>query len=261
MPTPTAHARLAHEDRGSVTPVVLLHGLTFNRTAWTPIVEQLGNNDIRTIAVDLPAHGETGGSPCSLWNVAAMVHETVTELGIDRPLVVGHSMSGAIASIYAATYPALGIINIDQPLEIRPFARMVQSLWPALTGPGFATAFEPIHQSIGLDRIPEPIRSRVLASQDIRQDLVLGYWEELNRTDPDDIQAQINHTARHISCPYLAVFGRTLAPAERNQLHDLIPDMQIEEWPDSGHCVHLVEPDRFTRRLRTFIEFCTATAT
>ena len=252
----TTATRLAYDDRGSRTAVVLLHGLTFDRTTWTPIVDKLGN-DIRTIAIDLPGHGESAGSPCSLWDAAALVNETVTQLAVDRPIVVGHSISGAIASIYGATYPALGIVNVDQPIEIRPFARMVQSQWPALSGPDFSAAFAPIQNSIGLDRVPEPLRSRVLAIQDIRQDLVLGYWNELNRTDPDDLQGRINETAGRITCPYLAVFGRPLGPLEREGLMARVSAVEIEAWPDSGHFVHLVEPDRFTSRLRAFIQSCT----
>lgn len=253
----TAHARirLAYDDRGAGTPVVLLHGLTFDRNTWTPIVERLGN-DIRTVAVDLPGHGETGGSSGSLWDVAALVHDIVTELGIARPIIVGHSISGAIASIYGASYPALGIVNVDQPLEIRPFARMVQGLWPALSGPGFTAAFEPVQRSIGLDRVPEPLRSQVLAIQDVRQELVLGYWDELMRTDPDEMQARIDDVAGRITSPYLAVFGRELAPSERDYLLDRITHLQIEEWPDSGHCVHLVDVDRFATRLEAFMESC-----
>src|SRR5690242_3378249 len=174
MLTAPARLRLAYDDRGTGIPVVLLHGLTFDRTTWTPIVERLGE-DIRTVAVDLPGHGETVGSPGSLWDIAALVQETVTELGIERPVIVGHSISGAIASIYGASYPALGVVNVDQPLETRPFARMVQSMWPALSGAGFAAAFEPIQRSMGVDRVPEPLRSQVLAIQDVRQTLVLGY--------------------------------------------------------------------------------------
>jgi pimeloyl-ACP methyl ester carboxylesterase len=257
MSTTATHSHLAYDDRGSGPPVVLLHGLTFDRTTWSPIVEKLGN-DIRTIAIDLPGHGETAGSPCSLWHAAALVNDTITELAVDQPIIVGHSISAAVASIYGATYPALGIVNIDQPIEIRPFARMVQTHWPALSGPNFSAAFEPIQHSIGLDRVPEPHRSRVLAIQDIRQDLVLGYWDELKRTDPDDMQARINDTASRITCPYLAVFGRKLAPPERGDLLNRIPGAQIEEWPDTGHFVHLVEADLFTNRLRTFIQSCTA---
>jgi pimeloyl-ACP methyl ester carboxylesterase len=255
MSTPIARSPLAYDDRGAGTPVVLLHGLTFDRAAWAPIVGDLGE-EVRTVAIDLPGHGETGGPPCSLWEAAARVNATVTGLGIERPIVVGHSMSAAIAGIYAASYPALGLVNIDQPFEIRPFARMVRSLWPALSGPGFAAAFEPFRQSIGIDRIPQPLRSEVQRNQHIRQDVVLGYWDELAQTDPEDMQARIDETTGRIVCPSLIVFGRTLEPGERLKLLGRISRIEIEEWTGSGHCVHLVEAERFASRLRAFIDAC-----
>jgi pimeloyl-ACP methyl ester carboxylesterase len=256
MSTATARRALAYEDRGAGTPIVLLHGLTFDRRIWAPIVEQLGD-DVRTVVIDLPGHGETGGSACSLWDAAARVNETVTGLGIEWPIVVGHSMAAAIGGIYAASYPTLGLVGLDQPFEIRPFARMVRTSWPALSGPNFAAAFEPFQQSIGVDRLPEPRRSRVLSIQDIRQDLVLGYWNELARTPPDELQARIDATSRRIACPYLAVFGRALDRDERTDLIHRIPGAEIEEWSGGGHCVHLVDVDRFTTRLRAFVQSCT----
>jgi pimeloyl-ACP methyl ester carboxylesterase len=251
----TTTSPLAYDDRGAGTPVVLLHGLTFDRAAWAPIVRKLGEG-VRTVAIDLPGHGETGGSPCSLWDAAARVHETLTRLGVERPVVVGHSMSAAIAGIYAESYPTLGLVNIDQPFDIRPFARMVRGLWPALSGPEFATAFEPFRQSIGIDRIPEPMCSEVQRTQHIRQEVVLGYWDELAHTDPDAMQARIDGTIGRVACPSLVVFGRTLEPGERQELLERIPRVEIAEWPGSGHCVHLVEAERFARRLRAFIEVC-----
>jgi pimeloyl-ACP methyl ester carboxylesterase len=238
---------------------VLVHGLTFDRSTWAAIVTKLGD-DVRTIAVDLPGHGDTEGPPCSLSVAADRLNLTVTRLGIERPIVVGHSMGAAIASIYAASYPTLGVVNIDQPLEIRPFARMVRTMWPALSGPDFPRAFEPFRRSIGVDRVAEPLRRKVLASQDIRQDVVLGYWDELMQTDPDDLQARIDQASSRIASPYLAVFGRELEPSERRKLLNRIPHVQIEEWPGSGHCVHLVEADRFARRLRGFVELCGSTS-
>ena len=257
MTTTTARVPLAYNDGGGGTPVVFLHGLTFDRTVWAPIVGNLGR-EVRPVAIDLPGHGETGGSPCSLWDAAARVQETVTGLGIERPIVVGHSMSAAIAGIYAASYPALGLVNIDQPFEIRPFARMVRSLWPRLSGPDFASAFEPFRQSIGIDRISQPLRSEVQRHQHARQEVVLGYWDELLHTDPDDMQRRIDDTIRRIACPFLIVFGRTLELGERQELLSRIPSVEIEEWPGSGHCVHLVETERFASRLRAFIDACTS---
>ncbi len=255
MSASVSTTQLAYDDRGSGVPVLLLPGLTFDRTAWSPIIERLGGG-VRTIAIDLPAHGESGGRPCSVWEAAALVHELVRELGLERPVVVGHSMAGAIALSYGAAYPVLGVVSVDQPLDVRPFAQLVRRLEPALRGPGFEAAFKPFEQSIGLELVPEPLRSRVMASRHIRPELVLGYWAELLQSDPDELQQRIDQTARQIKDPYLAVFGRELEPGQRDHLEACIAAVQIEEWPGSGHCVHLVEADRFTTQLLAFIECC-----
>ena len=62
-------AALAYDEAGAGVPVVFLHGLTFDRRSWRPIVERLGGS-VRSIAIDLPAHGESGGSPAPLDEVA-----------------------------------------------------------------------------------------------------------------------------------------------------------------------------------------------
>ena len=255
MATLAARSGLAYDDRGAGQPVVFLHGLTFDRSNWRPIVDRLGSRT-RSLAVDLPGHGESGGGPCSLWEVADRVQDLSDELGLERPIVVGHSMSGGIASIYGATYPALGVVNVDQTMDVRPFAQMLRSAWPALSGPGFDGVFEQIRKTMGMDLIPEPVRSRVLASQRANAELVLGYWAELHDTDPDEMQARIEEMASGVQCPYLAVFGHCLEPSEREYTTALVADLQMEEWEDSGHFVHLVHVDRFSARLSQFIDSC-----
>jgi pimeloyl-ACP methyl ester carboxylesterase len=81
--------RLAYDSDGTGTPVVLLHGLMFNRRTWRPIVDKLGDS-IRSIAIDLPAHGESRGAPAPLEQVAVQVHELLASLDVERPVVVGH---------------------------------------------------------------------------------------------------------------------------------------------------------------------------
>ena len=255
MSTSVSTTDLAYDDQGSGVPVILLHGLTFNRAAWAPIIERLGAG-IRTVAIDLPGHGASPGDPRSLWEVAALVHDLVDRLGIERPIVVGHSMSSGIASIYGASYPTLGVVSIDQSTDIRPLAQAMRSLEPALRGPSFTEAFQPFQYSMGLDRVPEPMRSNVLAGQRLRQDVVIGYWEELMRTDPQELQERVDDVARRIDCPYLAVFGRRIEQSEREHMTALISTLQIEEWPGSGHFVHLAELERFSERLLAFIEDC-----
>jgi pimeloyl-ACP methyl ester carboxylesterase len=255
MATTSTGMSLAFERRGAGVPIVLLPGLTFERRTWRPIVERLGG-DVCSIAVDLPAHGDSAGSPCDLADVAARVHQLVDRLTIDDPVVVGHSMSGGVAMTYAASYPARGAVTVDSATNVVPFAELVQRLEPALRGPDFARAFEPFQHSMGLDRIPEPLRSEVLVAQEVRQDVVLGYWDELMRSEPERLQARVEQVAAAIHVPVLAVFGRQLSSDERAHLRRLVPGAQLEEWPGRGHFVHVAEPDRFAARLRAFVDFC-----
>ena len=175
-----APGRLAYESEGSGQPLVFIHGLTFDRTSWQPITGRLAG-EYRCVAVDLPGHGDSDGPPRPLDETAAAIHRLLDELGIERPVVVGHSMGAAVAGIYAAAYTVRGVVDVDQPLYVRPFAELLRTLGPALRGDGFAAAFEPFRQSIGVDRLPEPQRSRVAARQRLRQDLVIGYWDEMLR--------------------------------------------------------------------------------
>ncbi|WP_053755998.1 MULTISPECIES: alpha/beta fold hydrolase [Streptomyces] len=108
---------------------VFLHGLTFDRRHRHPVLDELraGGEEHRTLALDLPGHG---GSPrwpaCQLRDVTEAVHRAAVEAGFGRPVVVGHSIGGVLATLYAATHPAAGVVNIDQPLLAGPFAEMLR---------------------------------------------------------------------------------------------------------------------------------------
>ena len=255
MPTSPQQASLAFERQGTGVPIVLLPGLTFDRRSWGPIVDRLGEH-LSTIAIDLPAHGASAGPPCDLEDVARQVHRLLDSLDVVDPIVVGHSMSGAIAMIYAAFYPVRGAVIVESPVDLRPFARMVQHLEPALRGDGFADAFAPFERSMGLDLVPEALRTPALDAHEVRREVVVGYWDQLMRSDADELQAWVEEIAGRIGVPCLAVFGHRLSPEERDYLRRLVPRVQIEEWPGRGHFVHLAEADRFAERLLAFVEHC-----
>jgi len=258
MGTATGQATLlAYEVEGTGTPVVFLHGLTFDRRTWRPIIDRLGGS-VRSIAIDLPAHGESGGAPASLDDVAVQVHDLLSFLRVERPVVVGHSMMAGLACVYAAAYPARGIVMIDSGPDVRPFAELAHRLESALRGPGFTQVWPTFENSLGLERIPEPVRSLVLAAHEVNQDVVVGYWETMLRTDPAELQAWIDgEILPKLDVPCLGVFGRPITDTERERFERL-PDAQLEGWAGDGHFVHLVNPDRFATRLRRFVGHCTA---
>jgi pimeloyl-ACP methyl ester carboxylesterase len=249
-----AETGLAYDIEGTGTPVVFLHGLTFDRRTWRPVIAQL-HGSVTSIAVDLPAHGDSGGEPAPLESITGQIHRLLETLGVERPVVVGHSIAAAIAGLYAAAHPARGIVLVDQATEVLPFAQMLHQIAPMLRGPAFGQIWPNIENSLGLDRIPEPARTLVLDTHTVKQDVVLGYWDQVLNTEPAELQAWIDTKAAQIQTPCLAVFGRPATDGERERLGRL-PDAQIEEWAGDGHFVHLVNPDRFTARLSMFVEHC-----
>lgn len=254
----TQESALAYETAGTGTPVVLLHGLTFDKTTWRPIVEAL-HGDVHTIAFDLPSHGDSPGVLGSVEQLAARVHHQLGDLGVTRPLAVGHSFGAGLAGLYAARYPCLGVVTVDQGLELEPFAERVQRAAPMLRGPGFDQAWAMIEASLGLQIIPEPVQSLVRAAHQVDQAVVLDYWEQMLTTPPAQMQAHIDSISSRITVPVLAVFGHHATDGDR-QRYQRLPQVQIEEHPGEGHFVHLVNPARFAASLRKFAAHCTTLA-
>ena len=251
---------LAYSDTGKGRTLLFIHGMTFSRQTWDPIVDRLSDR-FRCLAVDLPGHGASGGSGANPRAVGVRIQATVAASGADAPVVVGHSAGALMATGYASMYPTRGVVNVDQSTLVAPFAGFVQHLAPALRGADFVSAFAPFRSSIGVDRLPEPERTRVAATQHIEQDLVLDYWTGPLTTPPLVLQQEIDAMLDAVTVPYLWIAGETISPDDRQQLLSHLPTAEIEEWPGHGHMVHLDEPDRFAERLAQFANSAAADAT
>src|SRR5689334_21233914 len=137
---PALAGDLAGDASDRRPPLVLLHGLTFDRTMWRPALAHLAEMDqARTVlALDLPGHGESPAwASYGMESLADGVHRAVDEAGLQAPVLFGHSVGGVIASVYDAMYSARGVVNVVHPLQVEPFARLVQSLAGPLRGLGF----------------------------------------------------------------------------------------------------------------------------
>src|SRR4051812_30311700 len=92
--TRMTYAGLAGDDSGAGgrpdgrPALVLLHGLTFDRTTWRPVLDDLARVDPtrRVVALDLPGHGASPAWPAyDIESVAAGVHAAVEAAGIHAP--------------------------------------------------------------------------------------------------------------------------------------------------------------------------------
>lgn len=223
-------------------PVVLLHGLTFDRGMWGPVVDALAGR--RALAFDLPGHGDSprrdSYHPAE---VADVLHDAVTAAGVEAPVLVGHSIGAVLATVYAARHPARAVLDIDQPLLPGPFGDLLRSVEPVLRGPDHLTVWTGLLDGMGLEELSPPLRALLRSTP--RQDLLLGYWAEVLETPPEELRRQRTDelaVLREQGTGYHHVSRSPLPPAYLGWLRAVLPSAGTTVLPGSGHFPHLARP-------------------
>jgi pimeloyl-ACP methyl ester carboxylesterase len=116
-------------------PLVLLHGIGSRAASWLPVAPMLGER-FHLYAPDLRGHGESDkpdrgyGIPDYAADLAALLDT----LGLERPLVLGHSLGSLVALEWAAGHPgrAARIALEDPPLRTEPGILDAFDGWQAL---------------------------------------------------------------------------------------------------------------------------------
>jgi pimeloyl-ACP methyl ester carboxylesterase len=254
--TQTGYAGLAATERAGSCPdapaFVLLHGLTFDRRMWEPILEALPPEH-RAIALDLPAHGGSPGlAERGLAPVADAVHAAVAEAGIAAPIVVGHSIAGPIASIYAAAYPAAGVVSIEAPIRLEPFAVMLHSVAGRLSGAGFDPVWSRLRESWLMDQIAQPNRELLRPADSASQDVVLCYQSDLLERPLDEVARWRDEGMAAVAAsgiPYVCLLAKPPDAADVAWLAERVPSARVVVWPVEHHFPHLARPELFAQLL------------
>jgi pimeloyl-ACP methyl ester carboxylesterase len=244
--------QLAHERTGSGPSLVLVHGITESRRTWDPLVPELAEH-FEVISVDLRGHGESPvGDVYDPISMATDVAETVADLEVTTPLVVGHSLGGMVASAFAAIARPRAVVNVDQPLRLADFKAALEQLEPMLRDEAtFQTAIDLVFQSM-MGPLPADEVERVGALRRADQSVVLGIWGTVFSSTPAELDATVEALASAITVPYLSLHGIDPGEEYGHWLHQLVPSATVEVWPDQGHYPHLVHRERFVERLVDF---------
>jgi pimeloyl-ACP methyl ester carboxylesterase len=101
-------ARIHYLDKGKGPPIVILHGLGGQMGNFTYALLDRLIGEFRVILIDRPGSGYSRRAPGAtgrLTEQASIVAEFIRKLDLQRPLLVGHSLGGAVALEVALDHP------------------------------------------------------------------------------------------------------------------------------------------------------------
>jgi pimeloyl-ACP methyl ester carboxylesterase len=113
----------AHELDATKRTIVFVHGAGLDHSWWGLQSRYFGYHGRNVLALDLPAHGRSGGAPlATIGDMADWVKKVLDEKKISSAAIVGHSMGSLIALEFAARYPAhaekIALIAVAYPMKV-----------------------------------------------------------------------------------------------------------------------------------------------
>jgi pimeloyl-ACP methyl ester carboxylesterase len=244
--------------------ILLLHGLSSNARYWERVARRMTNR--RLVALDQRSHGlsDAPQTGYGLDVLAADAGHLIRELGLDRPVVVGHSWGGTVALEVGATLTELvgGVALMDGPIASmseritwEDASRMMQPPLPRYRS--FEEAFQASRQLLGEawdEDLEQFVKSGLRREGGawvltLTSPVRLQILEQLYRFRPEVALASIDAPLLvGLAANDTALRARKEEGAER--MREIRPDADIR-WYDSRHDIPLIRADEVATDLET----------
>ena len=252
---------LPYVEQGDATgvPVVMLHGVTDSWRSFEHVLPHLPD-DIRAIAVTQRGHGDAPkpDSGYLIEDLAGDVVDLLDDLGIERAIILGHSMGSWVSQRVAIDHPerVLGVV-LAGSFSPRPGA------YPEMQA--FAAEMMAVRDPV-TDKIARDFQESTIVSP-----LPPGQMDEFvleslkvparvwNQTFAGFLEVDHSEGLPQLAAPALLVWGEQDAFISRETQDELLatlPDARLEVYENVGHAVHWEQPLRFARDVAAFSRYC-----
>jgi pimeloyl-ACP methyl ester carboxylesterase len=233
---------------GSV-PVVFVHALAGNTQQWSVQLDHIRQTR-RAIALDFRGHGQSDAPANGDYAIEAMVQDirsVVDQLGVERFVLVGHSMGGSVAGAYASAHPEqlAGLLLADPSGDSTqmPVEEMQQFLG-ALESEAYSNVVEGYWSQI-LTGSTETTQAKVMQDlHDTSKATVVGVFKELVKYNP------VTALERYDG-PKLSII--TAVNETPLGVHNLVSDLPHKKITGTGHWLQLDKPEEFNRIMDDFL--------
>ena len=257
------------------SPIVLLHGWMDCGAAWQLLVDRLPD-EWPLLAIDWPGYGQSGRHEAHYWfpEHLAELDWLLEQVSPQSPArLIGHSMGGTVASMYAGVRPdrVRWLINMEgygmPELPPAELPGLIAGWLDNLRNPPAARRYADLEELvIALKRangwLPMA-HARFLAEVWTRK--VEGGHEML--ADPRQQmrspirygRADLEACWARIRAPQLLLYGQESAHARRvlntdapTRLRESMPGVAIESIPQAGHLMPYEQPSQVARAIMRF---------
>jgi pimeloyl-ACP methyl ester carboxylesterase len=256
------HFRHLEPSSGQGRAVVILHGLLGSSDNWGSIGKELSSptdpskEAMDVYLVDLRDHGRSPHTDrIDYPSMAADVHDLVERESLKDIILVGHSMGGKVAMVFAQRWPELLhrliVVDISPREHVNNHDHILEALSTADLSPGRTRKEVEEHVS---QYVKEPGVVQFLMKNlfwNDRQELQWRMNVQQLKDELPKILAAIG--PERVDVPTLFIRGGQSNYIEREDLpaiKEQFPNSRVETVPYAGHWVHAQAPDEVIAMIR-----------
>jgi pimeloyl-ACP methyl ester carboxylesterase len=248
-------------EAGAGPPVVLIHGLIATRHDMLIALGDGLARRFRMVAVDRPGHGDSTrprlqGTPIAQ---ATAIRSALQAIGVERPVLVGHSLGGAVALAYAVTWPdeiagVVGLSSLVYP-ELRLEHLLFAPRATPVTGPLLSAFAAATSDALLLPMLyrhmfaPQPIpdlwRDRFPMELVRRPEALTTNGEDIALSPPALGLMSAGYGACRVPVHFLAGGADQVVDRRRHAAlaAEHFPNARLTLLPGIGHMLHHFAPD------------------
>ena len=254
-------SRVHYESYGEgKEAVVFIHGWTCDLTFWrgqAPVY-----NKRRALLIDLPGHGQSAKPEVNYTQerFARAVEAVMSDAGLERAVIVGHSMGGPVGFTFLRLFPARikALVMVDAMIPPAPKdeadrAKQKAQMDPfiqSFRAPNYKETTKKMIESMFSEKttpaMRDEIRSKMSAAP---QHVVVSAMEGMFGMEPPRV-------GETYLLPMMAI--NAVAPGRASyegRFRALFLDLRkYEAWEGSGHFLMMESPERFNKVLTEFLD-------